>query len=196
MRIVGGFDVHRSQVTFDYMDMATGRVTRGRIAPADRLSLRSWLVRFVGESDVHFAVEGCRGWRFVAEECQRVGVVVHLADPGETAAARGKKRRAKTDKLDARHLRQLLAEGRLPESGIPPVQVSEWWTRVRLYKDLQDERTDWMQRVRATCFHQGLPARRALFDTQGRDELTAGCGLSAAGAQQVAAALTGMPVPR
>ena len=32
----------------------------------------------------------------------------------------GRKRHAKTDKTDSRHLRELLAEGRLPECWIPP----------------------------------------------------------------------------
>jgi transposase len=189
MNIVGGFDVHRSQITFDYLDTESGQVNRGRISPADRLALRCWLARFDGAKDVHFAVEGCTGWRFVAEECAAAGVIAHLADPGEAAAARGKKRRAKTDKLDARHLRQLLVEARLPEAWAPPTEVQEWRAKVRLYKDLGDERTDWMQRVRATCFHQGLPARRSVFSPEGRAELLGGDGLSPAGAQQVAVAL-------
>ena len=37
-----------------------------------------------------------------------------------TAAARGRKRHAKTDKTDSAHLRRLLAEGRLPECWVPP----------------------------------------------------------------------------
>ena len=189
MNIVGGFDVHRSQITFDYLDTESGQVNRGRIGPADRLALRSWLARFDGAKDVHFAVEGCTGWRFVVEECAAAGVIAHLADPAEAAAARGKKRRAKTDKLDARHLRQLLVEARLPEAWVPPTEVQEWRAKVRLYKDLGNERTDWMQRVRATCFHQGLPARRSLFSPEERAELLGGDGLSPAGTQQVAVAL-------
>jgi transposase len=190
MSIVGGFDVHRSQITFDYVDDATGQVTRGRVAPADRASLRRWLGRFADvKVAVDFAVEGCTGWRFVTEECVAAGIGVHLADPGETAAARGKKRRAKTDRLDARHLRDLLVQGRLPESWVAPGHVLEARAVVRLYKDLQDERTGWMQRVRATCFHQGLAARRSVFDECGRAELGAGDGLSPAGVQQVAVAL-------
>jgi transposase len=188
--IIGGFDVHRSQITFDYVDDSTAQVTRGRITPADRANVRRWLGRFADIGvPVHFAVEGCTGWRFVVEECRAAGVEVHLADPGETAAARGRKRRAKTDRLDARHLRQLLVEGRLPESWMAPEHVLETRAVVRLYKDLQDERTAWMQRVRATCFHQGLTPRRTLFDGTGRAELQTGNGLSAAGAQQVAVAL-------
>lgn len=36
MAIVGGFDVHRAQITFDYVDCETGEVSSGRIVPADR----------------------------------------------------------------------------------------------------------------------------------------------------------------
>jgi hypothetical protein len=42
---------------------------------------------------VTFAVEGCTGWRFVAEEMQRAGVTALLAEPAETADRRGPKRR-------------------------------------------------------------------------------------------------------
>jgi hypothetical protein len=37
MRIVGGLDVHRRQITFDYLDEHSGQSRRGRIAPADRM---------------------------------------------------------------------------------------------------------------------------------------------------------------
>ena len=65
-------------------------------------------------------------------------------------ARRGNKRRATTDRQDARWLRTLLAEGRLPEAWIPPAHVREWRTRTRLRKALVDERTSWLQRIQAT----------------------------------------------
>ena len=34
--IVGGFDIHRKQLTFDYLDTVAGEVRRGQITPADR----------------------------------------------------------------------------------------------------------------------------------------------------------------
>ena len=158
MGIVGGFDIHRRQITFDYVDTGTGEVSRGKIAPADRAQVRSWLGRFDGRGDVAFALEGCTGWRFVVEELARVGAQAHLAEPADTAKERGRKQRAKTDRTDARLLRELLAMGRLPESWIPPDHVLEVRARVRLYKALADERRGWMQRIRATLFHQGAPA--------------------------------------
>ena len=45
MPIVGGLDIHRKQITFDYLDTVTGQVRRGQISPADREHLRAWLAR-------------------------------------------------------------------------------------------------------------------------------------------------------
>ena len=171
MSIVGGLDIHRSQITFDYLDTRTGEVRCGQVRPADREHLRAWLARFAGQDgdfamegctgwryvaeevaaaglrphvadpaelaalrgrrrhaktdradarfagrdDVAFALEGCTGWRYVAEELAAAGVTAHLAEPADTAFARGRKRHAKTDKTDSRHLRMLLAQGRRPE---------------------------------------------------------------------------------
>jgi transposase len=36
MPIVGGLDIHRRQITFDYLETVTGQVQRGQITPADR----------------------------------------------------------------------------------------------------------------------------------------------------------------
>jgi transposase len=62
------------------------------------------------------AVEGCTGWRYVVEEIEAAGFEAHLAEPADTQAARGRKHRAKTDRSDARLLRDLLVAGELPPS--------------------------------------------------------------------------------
>jgi transposase len=193
MPIVGGLDIHRKQITFDYLDTETGQVRRGQIAPADREHLRAWLARFAGRGDVEFAMEGCAGWRYVAEELAAAGIAAHLAEPADTAARRGRKRHAKTDKTDARHLRMLLAEGRLPECWIPPGHILECRALLELYNDLRRERTAWAQRIHAVLFHQGAPAlgEGALRTEQGVAGLRAAAAahLSPAGQLQVATAL-------
>jgi transposase len=188
MSIVGAFDVHRRQLTFDFLDTVTGEVKRGRVMPADREHLRAWLARFAGQDDVHFALEGCTGWRYVTEELSAAGITAHLAEPADTAALRGKKRHAKTDKTDSRHLRVHLAAGDLPECWIPPAHVQEARAVVRLYKDLADERGSWHQRIAATLFHQGVPAGPGMCTAQGRAAV-AGMDLSAAGRQAVSTGL-------
>src|SRR5947207_14603153 len=95
MAVAGGLDLHRGQLTFDYIDLGTGESCRGRISPANRESLRGWLRRFDGTPEVDFAVEGCTGWRYVVEELQRADITAHLAEPAQTADVRGSKRRAK-----------------------------------------------------------------------------------------------------
>src|SRR5512132_2948551 len=173
--IVGAFDVHRRQITFDWVDRATGEARRGQITPATREALRSWLGELpVGGGDV--AVEGCTGWRFVAEELQAAGVTPHLAEPADTATLRGRKRRAKTDRADARHLRELLEQDRLPESWIPPAHLLDLRELVRLRKTLIDQRTQWKQRIHAVLFHHGLPTPPQAIGTQaGRAWLAGVC---------------------
>jgi transposase len=154
MAILAGFDVHRAQITFDALNTETGEVLRGRFR-ADRDAVGEWVGQFAGEH-VEVAVEACTGWLFVYEVLAGTGVMVHLAEPAEASALRGKKRHAKTDRADARWLRTLLAEGRLPEAWIPPAHVREWRTQTRLRKTLIDERTCWLQRIQATLFHHGI----------------------------------------
>src|SRR5215213_2957763 len=192
MGIVGGFDIHRRQITFDYLDERSGETRHGRMAPAERMLLRGWLEHLLADAGTSaaFAVEGCTGWRFVVEELQRAGVEAHLAEAADTSAARGPKRRAKTDRADARLLRELLADGRLPESWIPPVQVLEMRARLQLFKDLREQHTGWVQRVHAILLHHGAPAvTGGLLGLDNRRRLEAGEGLSPAGREAVATAL-------
>jgi transposase len=190
MPIVGGLDIHRKQITFDYLDSEAGEARRGQVAPAGRARLRSWLAGFAGRDDVAFALEGRAGWRYVAEELAAAGVEPHVAGPAGTAFARGRKRHAKTGKTGSRHLRELLAEGRLPGCWVPPSRILECRALLEAYHDLRAEHTAWVQRVHAVFFRQGAPALGAL--RTGRDieaARAAACHLSPAGQLQVATAL-------
>src|SRR6201993_4532036 len=187
MTIVGGVYAHRMQITFDYVD-SDGLVRWGQIRPATRSTLRGWLTEHCPGGDGEFALEGCTGWRYVTEELAGAGAGGPLGGPAESAALRGPKKRAKTDRADARLLRVLLLEGRFPESWIPPAHVVEVRTLGRLYCALMDERRAWQQRIHAQLFHQGCPPVTALLSRAGRDALAA-AELSAAGRQYVDAAL-------
>jgi transposase len=132
-----GLDQHRAQISGEWLDSDSGEVQRARVVPADRAGVRRFLSRFRGR-ELEVALEATTGWRFVVEELRRVGAVVHLAEPAETAGLRGPKRRAKSDRADARHLRELLMIKRLPESWIPPDHILDLRARVRLRHTLSD----------------------------------------------------------
>jgi hypothetical protein len=157
-----GLDQHREQITYDVLDTETGEVRRGRIRPADRRGVRRFLAGFAGQR-VEAAVEATMGWRFVVEELVAAGAVAHLAEPAETRARRGPKRRAKTDRHDARHLRELLQHRLLPESWIAPEHILELRSKVRLRRALIAERTEWQQHPGAVVSSRraGPPAAAA-----------------------------------
>jgi transposase len=165
MGILGGFDLHRRQITFDFVDTDTGESSRGQIKPATRVEVREWLTRFDGRDDVAVVLEGTTGWRFVVEELRRAGVDAHVAEPAEARALKGTKRRAKTDRADARHLRDLLLTGSVPESWIPTDFIADLRSKVRLRKALVDQRSGWMKRVHAQLFQHGLPEPPHKLDT-------------------------------
>jgi transposase len=87
MRIVGGLDVHRAQITFDCMDVRTGEEVRGMIRPATRSEFRSFLAK-LGRKKAAFALEATTGWRFVVEELEAAGMEAHLAEPADHSLAR------------------------------------------------------------------------------------------------------------
>jgi transposase len=185
--IVMGLDQHRAQITAEWIDTATGEVSRARVAPADRAGVRRFAARFRGQ-ELEVALEATTGWRFVVEEFTAAGAHVHLAEPAETAARRGTKKRAKSDRADARHLRELLMVGRLPESWIPPAHLLDLRARVRLRHTLVDQRREWQQRIHAVLYHHGVPPRSWLLGVESREWL-AGLELPPAAREQITIAL-------
>ena len=172
MSIVMGVDQHRAQITAEWIDLASGEISRARVRPADRAGVRRFLARFAGQQ-LEVALEATTGWRFLVGELRAVGAVVHLAEPAETAALRGNKKRAKSDRADARHHRELLLAGRLPESWIPPDHILDLRARVRLRHTLIEQHCEWQQRIQAVLFHHGCPQRRQLMVGDGREWLAA-----------------------
>jgi transposase len=124
-----GLDQHRGQITGEWIDTEIGEVQRTRVVPADRAAVRKFLARFRGRK-LEVAFEATTGWRFAVEELRRVGAQVHPAEPAETADLRGSTKRAKGDRANARHLRELLMIKRLPELWIPPDHILDLCARV------------------------------------------------------------------
>src|SRR5665213_2438197 len=185
--IVMGLDQHRAQITAEWIDTSTGEIARGRVRPADRAGVRRFVERFRGQ-ELEVALEATTGWRFVVEELRAIDAGAHLAEPAETAARRGTKKRAKSDRADAAHLRDLLMIGRLPESWIPPEHLLDLRARVRLRHTLSAQRGEWQQRIQSVLYHHGCPQRGDLMNAGGLSWLAAQP-LSAGAREQVTIAL-------
>jgi transposase len=132
-------------------------VGRARVATAHREPVRRFLGRFRGAT-LNVALEATTGWRFAVEELRAIGAGVHLAEPAGTSARRAKKKRAKCDRADARHLRELLMLSRVPESGIGPDHILELRARVRFHHPLSQQRGGSQQRIQAAAISRRAAA--------------------------------------
>ena len=166
--IVMGLDQHRAQITAEWLDTETGEVSRARVTPAHRDGVRRFLERFRGQrarggagGDDGLAVRRRGAARGRRRRC------IWPSRPRRRRGA-GNKKRAKTDRADARHLRELLMIGRLPESWIPPDHMLDLRARVRLRHTLVDQRGEWQQRIQAVLYHHGCPQRRDADDRRER----------------------------
>jgi transposase len=94
---------------------------------------------------------------------------VQLCDPGQASALQGHRKRAKTDRLDARWLVMLLAREMLPGAWLAPEEIQRLRDRTRLRKALTDDHTRWAQRLHALLVHEGWACSRgSLLTASGR----------------------------
>jgi transposase len=166
--MIAGIDIHKRVLQSAVLEPASGEFVEERFC--GREGLADWAMRWRGRV-TEVVIEATTGWRWVARELVAAGFEVHLADPGQAKALRGKKRKAKTDRLDARWLCLLLARGLLAEceAWLPPTEIQELRDQTRLRKALVDDRTRWAQRLHALLTQEGWPCERArLLTASGR----------------------------
>ena len=167
MPIVGGLDVHRAQITYDYVDLRTGTRSAGQIRPATRAEVR--------RSSPHSAGRGRlrpRGHDRVAL-CRRGTATSRHGGPSrragrDTGPARSQAAGEDRPRRSAL-LRDLLLAGNLPESWIPPDHLADLRTTVRLRRALVAEKAAWVRRMHAQLFHHGLPIPPHLQTATGRE---------------------------
>jgi transposase len=165
--MVAAIDIHKQVFQAAVLDPESGEVSESRF-PATRVELADWATRWQGKLDA-VAIEATTGWRWVWRELAAHGVDVRLVDSVEARARRGKRKRAKTDRLDARWLCFLLAKQMLPEAWLPPAEIQQLRDQTRHRKALVDDRTRWAQRLHALLTQEGWPCKRGrLLTAEGR----------------------------
>jgi transposase len=159
-------DIHKHAFQASVFDPESGEVVEERFS-ADRESLARWAEGWQGRVAA-VAIEATTGWRWVWRELSARGFEVRLAEPLQARALLGRRRSAKTDRLDARWLARLLAKEMLPESWIPPEEIQRLRDRTRLRKALADDRRRWALRLHAFLAHEGWPcAKKRLLTAEG-----------------------------
>ena len=171
MSIVMGVDQHRAQITAEWIDLATGEPV---VRACARLTALGCVGSWGGSPPAAGGGVGGDDWVAVlgrgAAGGRRGGA---SGRAGEDGALPGNKKRAKSDRADARHHRELLLAGRLPESWIPPDHILDLRAQVRLRHTLIEQHSQWQQRIQAVLYHHGCPHRRQLMVGDGRDWLDA-----------------------
>src|SRR5262245_39226465 len=112
--LYAAIDIRKHAFQGAVFDPGSGEVVERRVS-AERESLGGWAEEWRGRVEV-VAIEATTGWRWVWRELVSYGFGVRLAEPVQARGLLGRRRSAKTDRLDARWL----AREMLPESWIPP----------------------------------------------------------------------------
>jgi transposase len=169
--LYAAIDIHKHVFQVATLDPESGEVVQQRL-PATREGLAGWASELDGRV-IAVAIEATCGWRWVVRELQTRGIEVRLAEPAQARALQGKKRKAKTDKLDARWLVLLLAKQMLPSSWLPPEDIQRLRDLTRLRQALRHDRTRWAQRLHSILLHEGWPCSRSqLLIPEGKRWLT------------------------
>jgi transposase len=167
MVLVAAIDIHKLVFQAAVLDPESGEVVESRFS-AERASLVGWAEEWRARVSA-VAIEATTGWRWVWRELSNRGFDVRLAEPVQARALLGRRRTAKTDRLDARWLARLLAKEMLPESWIPPEEIQQLRDRTRLRSALAEDRRRWALRLHAFLAHVGWPcARSRLLTVEGQ----------------------------
>ncbi len=167
--VYAAIDIHKSVFQAALLEQGSGEITDARF-PATREALQHWAMPLRGKV-IAVAIEATTGWRWVWRELRGLGFEVRLVDPGQARALRGRTRRARTDRLDARWLALLLARDLLSEceAWLPPDEIQQLRDKTRLRKRLAEDRTRWAQRLHAFLTHEGWACSRGrLLTEEGR----------------------------
>jgi transposase len=157
--LFAAIDIHKHAFQAAVLDPESGEVVDKRLS-ADRECLARWAEEWRGRVGA-VAIEATTGWRWVWRELVSYGFDVRLAEPVQARALLGRRRSARTDRLDARWLARLLTKDMLPESWIPPEEIQRLRDRTRLRKTLAEDRRRWGQRLHAFLLHEGWPCAKS-----------------------------------
>jgi transposase len=143
MRYFIGVDLHRKFSQVCVLDEEGTQMAQQRLYHEDEQPMVDFFGAF--ETGTAVAVEATRGWMWISDLLEGLGLEVHLAHClGVRLIAES---RLKTDKVDAWALAQLLRTGFLPESYLAPTRVRDQRMLLRHRQAMVRTRTSIKNRV-------------------------------------------------
>jgi transposase len=119
------------------------------------------------------AIEATYGWYWAVDALQAAKFEMHLAHPYGMKAMR-KRKRVKTDAVDAYELANLMRLGSLPEGYIAPKELRELRELVRHRRQLTKTATSVKAQIRALLAKHGIRLPASCLESQaGQDQLDA-----------------------
>lgn len=179
-----GWDSHRAFSSATLWDEQAKIMERRRIEHADRDSMRKLLASWPAGTPV--VLEGTFGGGWISDELAAAGLRPHLASSSKLAAGRKARGLAKTNRLDADLLSELMSEkNRWWEVWLPPAQVGEQRELLRPRMSLVQTQTAFKNRMHAILHRHGILHEFSdLFGAAGRrflHQLAAGASASPGG---------------
>lgn len=161
-----GMDVHSKRTQIAVMDEG-GHELFNENVPNDPARIAEMLAG--AERGTPVAFEATRGWSWLAELLEMLGLEPHLAHPAGCQAIASA--RLKNDRIDARTLAHLLRADLLPEAWMAPREVRELRALLRHRAGLVVMRTILKNRIRAVLADEGVQPPGSLWTATGREWL-------------------------
>jgi len=164
--VIIGCDYHPGFEQIAKLDTETGQVEERRLSHKEEAQQ---FYASLADQEVLVGIEAC-GYTQWFE--QMLGEVGHRYLIGDAAAIRASYvRRQKTDRRDARHILQLLVEGRFAALWTPTAAERDVRQLIVHRHKRVGQRTRVKNQLHALALNQGLRLRRRLWSEEGLDEL-------------------------
>jgi transposase len=159
-----GLDIHKLSITYTCMNEAGRILRRGQVATTPE-AIRGIVAPSGGQACV--ALEATRGWSYVYDTLEPLGVQLFLAHPKRVKAIVSAK--VKTDAIDSATLAHLLRTRLLPVSYAPPPSVRSLREMLRTRQGLVGMRSACRHRIHSILAKEGLIVPMSdLFGKKGR----------------------------
>jgi transposase len=153
-----GMDLHKLSTTFCVLDKE-GRLIQEATVKTCKEEIKKIIVGLGKKKELELVVEPVSQSHCYIDFLESLGVNVTLCHPTKVQAiASGK---AKTDKIDARILADLLRTNMIPTAYHPPKEIRLWRELSRARNDLVEEQTAMKNQIHALLFRNGLEYSKA-----------------------------------